>query len=218
MKANMTNRSGFGSCMKRKHQLVIKQKDRDLPLTCIHANMLQLYRDGRGNTKLKPGASYWKRKIWWGQSLTCTGNIYICIFFSEEVQGTCPRLQRESEKQGFTPRMPAQQLWQPDIWFSYMSKYRVKCPALCTFDDLIYNPKREIIRTIGSRFLCAANLLIHSLSSQPEEFFISHFMISFHNNRLGLCSRAACYRYNENNQSRAVINHPVIWSIKTNSY
>lgn len=133
----------------------------------------------------------------------------------------CPWLQREAAESGVllrTSRMPTRGLWQPRIASSYTAKYRVKCPAWCTFDDLIHNPKREIIRTIGGRFPRAVSLLIHLLSSQPEEFFISHFMVSFHDNRLGPGSRAARYRYNENNQSGAVINHPVIRSIKTNSY
>lgn len=117
--------------------------------------------------------------------------------------------------------MPTQCLWQPDIRSSYTSKYRLECPALCTFDDLTHNPKREIIRTIGSRFLRAAPC------SQPLDPFafistrgIFHlpFYDLFSHSRLGLGSRAARYRYNENNQSRAVINHPVIRSIKTNSY
>lgn len=65
----------------------------------------------------------------------------------------------------WTSWMPPQCLWQPDAGSGFLSKYRLKCPALCTADDLIHNPKREIIRTIGSRFPCTARC------SQPLDPF-----------------------------------------------
>lgn len=77
--------------------------------------------------------------------------------------------------------MPTQCPWQADVRSHCTAAYGLKCPAPRTV-DLIHNPKREIVRAIGSHFphqLGAASPLMHSLSSQPEGFFISHFMVFF---------------------------------------
>lgn len=68
------------------------------------------------------------------------------------------------------PRECQHCLWQPDSRSSYMSKYKLDCPAWRTFEDLIHNPKRGIIRTIGSRFLCTA---LCSQALDPSAFISS---------------------------------------------
>lgn len=91
-------------------------------------------------------------------TVMCTGGISSWMLFLEGFWECARGYRRNLWKGGICSGPPECQhcLWQPDFSSSYTSKYELECPAQSTFDDLIHNPKRGIIRTIGSCFPCAA--------------------------------------------------------------